>query len=627
MAVSRLLPSGGANDFNVNVTNQTTTVTFDKEYASGSYSILSSANDTGLDIYAYNAAGTLVGYTGTKAFTASGGFNKMVIIGGTVGDVLGFTYKKTFTSSLTTSEITAGAVVYSVTPSALPKIDDTLTLTGANFASDVTVTFSSTTGVYTSTAAKSVVRSNATTLIVTRPDNFPVANSPYTITVSNPTIQNPIGSNAHILANSVTGGTAPVWVTGAVLSYITGTSTSFTLSATDADAGSDVDYSIVSGTLPTGLSLDGETGVITGTPSTSQQTVTFRAVDQGGNFVDKAIKFNARPVFTTTSLPSATRDQAYSQTIVTTDDVATARTFAVTAGTLPTGISLSSSGVFSGTPTVYNTSPAAFTVTATDSDGATTSINYTLPVLQISYTQFTSSGSWTAPSTQTIQYALVAGGGGGGNYGNGGNNVGSGGGGAGGVLTGSLAVTAGTSYSFTIGGGGPGYSDRQDGGNGGSSTFGGFTAVGGGGGGAYGSNGLSGGSGGGTSAGSGGSGTAGQGNNAGGSSGQYAGSGGGGKNAGSGSTSGNPGDNPTAGGDGGTYLTFNVGGGGGGGRYQDGSGSGGSGGFGGGGRGGGPASGAPVSGSGGTGGGGGGGRTNSSAGAGGSGCLILAVLS
>jgi hypothetical protein len=90
MAVSKLLPAGGANDFNLNITGATTIATFDKEYASGSYSIVSSGNDATTDIYAYNSSGTLVGYTSTKAFTASGGFNKMVILGGTVGDVLGF---------------------------------------------------------------------------------------------------------------------------------------------------------------------------------------------------------------------------------------------------------------------------------------------------------------------------------------------------------------------------------------------------------------------------------------------------------------------------------------------------------------------------------------------------------
>ncbi len=367
MAVSRLLPSGGANDFNLNITGATTSVIFDKEYAGGSYSITSSAVDTTIDIYAYNSAGTLVGYTSTKAFTASGGFNKIVVLGGTVGDVLGFTYKKTFTTAAATAEVTAGPVIISSSPSAAPKIEDTITITGANFASNVTITFSSTTGVYTSTAAKSIVRTNSTSLIVTRPDNLPVGNSPYTITVSNPGVSDPVGTSAHILPNSVTAGVSPVWVTGALISYTTGTATSITLSATDADAGSDIDYSIVSGTLPTGLSLDGETGVISGTPSNSQQTVTFRATDQGGNFVDKAILFNANPVWSTAAgaLPSGFIGSAYSTTVVATDDVGV--TYSVASGSLPTGLSINSStGVISGTPSAGGSS---FTINATDASG------------------------------------------------------------------------------------------------------------------------------------------------------------------------------------------------------------------------------------------------------------------
>ena len=388
MAVSRLIPSGGANDFNLNIIGATTSVTFDKEYAGGSYSITSSAVDTSIDFYAYNSSGTLVGYTATKAFTASGGFNKIVVLGGTIGDVIGFTFKKTFTTTAATNEVTAGPVAVSVSPSSATKIDDTVTITGANFASDVTVTFSSTTGVYTSTAAKNIVRSNSTSLIVTRPDNLPVGNSPYTLTVSNPGVTNPVGTNAHILANSVTAGSSPVWVTGSLVTYTTGTSTSIALSATDADAGSDIDYSIVSGTLPTGLSLNGETGVISGTPSGSPQTVTFRAVDQGGNFVDKAITLNALPVWSTAAgaLTSGFIGTAYSVTLVATDDSGVSPTYSIASGSLPTGLTLSSGGVISGTPSTGGTS--SFTVNATDSSGSAVGRAFTITVPALVAFQF-----------------------------------------------------------------------------------------------------------------------------------------------------------------------------------------------------------------------------------------------
>lgn len=370
MAVSKLLPSGGANDFNLNVTGPTTIATFDKEYASGSYSIVSSAADPSTDIYAYNAAGVQVGYTSTKAFTASGGFNKIVVIGGTVGDVLGFTYKKTFTTSTATAEVTAGPVIYSITPSFMANVNDTITITGANFASDVTVTFTGTG--YSATAAKSIVRSNSTTLIVTRPDNFPPSASPYTITVSNPGVPNPVGSNSHILANSVTAGVSPAWVTGTTLPTFTrNVAYSTTLSATDADGGSSVTYSIVSG-LPTGLSLNGTSGVLSGTMTdgVAKTGIVVRATDTGGNFVDRTFNIpNTGPVWVTTSSSAAgATGTAYSTTLVATDDSGNAPTYGVSSGTLPVGLSLNpTTGVISGTPTVTATSVVVFS--ATDVNG------------------------------------------------------------------------------------------------------------------------------------------------------------------------------------------------------------------------------------------------------------------
>ncbi len=49
MSVSKLLPSSGSNDFNVTVTGTDTSVTFDKEYASGAYTINISGADSSFD--------------------------------------------------------------------------------------------------------------------------------------------------------------------------------------------------------------------------------------------------------------------------------------------------------------------------------------------------------------------------------------------------------------------------------------------------------------------------------------------------------------------------------------------------------------------------------------------------
>ena len=99
-------------------------------------------------------------------------------------------------------------------------------------------------------------------------------------------------------------------------------------------------------------------------------------------------------------------------------------------------------------------------------------------------TSFTSVGttSWTAPSGVTnVTYLVVGGGAGGGNA----FNRGTGGGGGGGmVLTGTLSVTPGNSYTITVGGGGAGgdsggATSGVSGANGTSSVFGNITALGG----------------------------------------------------------------------------------------------------------------------------------------------------
>ena len=95
---------------------------------------------------------------------------------------------------------------------------------------------------------------------------------------------------------------------------------------------------------------------------------------------------------------------------------------------------------------------------------------------------FTSVGttSWTAPAGITsVEYLVVGGGGGGGN----GYDTGGGGGGAGGmVLTGTISVTPGNSYTVTVGSGGSGGAAERANNNGtagGNSVFSTITALGG----------------------------------------------------------------------------------------------------------------------------------------------------
>jgi hypothetical protein len=278
------LPATGANDFNVALTGTHTSTTFTKEYFAGAYTINSALADTSYDIYVYSTDGSLSGYTKTPSLVATGNFNKIVVLGGSSGDLLSFSYKTTFTTSTESSQLNAGAYISSISASSMPNIGDSITVTGGNFASNVAVHFTGTG--YSSTAAKTVVRNSATSLTVTRPDNLPVSGSPYTITVTNPSISNqPTGSNSHKI--TLTAGAAPVWVTSSSLSLVRSSGLQYTFSATDSDGGSSITYSVASGTLPTGSSLNSSTGVLSPLNVLETSTVTLRATDSGGNYADR----------------------------------------------------------------------------------------------------------------------------------------------------------------------------------------------------------------------------------------------------------------------------------------------------------------------------------------------------
>ena len=319
-------------------------------------------------------------------------------------------------------------------------------------------------------------------------------------------------------------------------------------------------------------------------------------------------------------------------------------TYSIVSGSLPTNMSMSSSGLISGTAQAVGADTSyAFIVRATDTVGNYSDRSFSIitkgPIVQ----SFTNVGttSWISPTSGSVQVLIVAGGGGGGNGFS--TTACGGGGGAGGLISQSFSVTKDQSYTVIVGNGGaggPGSAfDGSDGwgSNGGNSQFSSLTAIGGGGGANYPDNpGRSGGSGGGGGGAGGstqigGAGTSGQGNGGGGhvGTGQSNNSTSAGGGGGAGAT-GNTGVVNSRGGNGGIGVLNNITGtniyycgGGGGGAAQVGGGFGGQGGGGNGGE----VNSNGSNGTSNTGGGGGGGSAHlggpSTGGSGGSGIVIV----
>lgn len=128
-------------------------------------------------------------------------------------------------------------------------------------------------------------------------------------------------------------------------------------------------WSITSGSLPAGLSLNSSTGAITGTPTaTANSTISVTVTDstpQAANVrtANFSIVIAGGFTITTSSLPNGTVGTRYSATLAASGGIGT-YTWSIASGTLPLGLSLkSSTGAITGTPSAVSSSTITFKVT------------------------------------------------------------------------------------------------------------------------------------------------------------------------------------------------------------------------------------------------------------------------
>jgi hypothetical protein len=166
-----------------------------------------------------------------------------------------------------------------------------------------------------------------------------------------------------------------------------GSNYSATLTATGGQA--PLSWAVSSGALPAGLSL-ASSGVISGTPTTATAAtpITFRVSDSGATALTQTVTLQLTvhsapsPISVTiTSLPNGQVGHAYSATLTASGGTAPL-SWAITSGTLPAGLVLSSAGMISGTPTVTAAAaPIAFTVSDSSAVAQTQSVSLTLTVI------------------------------------------------------------------------------------------------------------------------------------------------------------------------------------------------------------------------------------------------------
>ena len=153
--------------------------------------------------------------------------------------------------------------------------------------------------------------------------------------------------------------------------------------ATGATSVGDFQFTVSSGALPPGLTLD-LPGLLHGTPTvpgTYRFTITTRFFVSGcpgsRTYILKITPPCSTIAVNPVGLPAAVQDRIFNHAF-TASGGTVPHTFAVTLGSLPPGLSLNASGVLSGTPTQPGN--FSFSITATDANACSGTRAYTLGV-------------------------------------------------------------------------------------------------------------------------------------------------------------------------------------------------------------------------------------------------------
>lgn len=300
------------------------------------------------------------------------------------------------------------------------KVTNSLNTTGAN-STTATVTVRQPAAITTQPVSTSIVTGQTTLLSVTASGTGPLTYQWYQGT--SPSEATPVGTNSPNFTTPTLLATTSYWVKVTNTANPTGvksqTATVTVTEATDPGiftasplpaARTNIPYnttltafggrkpyvwSITDGSLPDGLILS-ETGEISGTSgSVGTATFTVQVLDQDMKTDTRVYELLISDLaIATTTLPTGVKGTPYSATLTTTGG-SEPFTWTIQGGALPNGITLSSAGVLSGTPTAAG--DAAIVVRVTDFTTFAISKALLLPV----------SATFTKPVVNPITFPVV----------------------------------------------------------------------------------------------------------------------------------------------------------------------------------------------------------------------------
>lgn len=195
----------------------------------------------------------------------------------------------------------------------------------------------------------------------------------------------------------------PVITTASLQAGLVGTFYSQSLAATGGML--PYTWSVTSGTLPGGLTLNAATGVISGTPTERNNfsfTVMVTDARAGTASFSLSISIDELLSISTASLAGGIVGAPYSQSLAATGGMLP-YTWSVTSGTLPGGLTVNTAtGTISGTPTSKNVFP--FTVMVTDAQTATASVSLSISIDELFFisTESLAGGVVGIPYSQSL---------------------------------------------------------------------------------------------------------------------------------------------------------------------------------------------------------------------------------